>query len=173
MLPYFFLGFFPFLVVYAAFSDLLSMTIANKVSLALVAGFFFAGHLIGMPPVTIVLHVAVGGAVLLATFAMFAAGWMGGGDAKFLAATAIWFGPTPLLLEYLLVSTVFGGLLTIGLLMARSYMVPATGIDFIDRLLDDRTGIPYGIALGAGGLTVYAHSGWMDVAVKGLAAPPF
>ena len=40
----------------------------------------------------ILLHVAAGAAVLAVTFALFAFGWIGGGDAKLAAATALWLG---------------------------------------------------------------------------------
>ena len=167
------LSVFPLCMGYSASTDLVSMTIQNRVSIGLTLAFFASALLVGMPLATIGAHAAVAFFCLSVTFAMFAAGWMGGGDAKLLAATAIWFGPSALLLEYILVSAVFGGLLTAALLMCRFYLVPVTGIDFIDRLLEDETGVPYGIALGAAGLTVYSHSGWMDVAIKGLAASPF
>jgi prepilin peptidase CpaA len=41
---------FPSLMAFAASSDLLTMTISNRVSLLLVAGFFGMAFLIGMPP---------------------------------------------------------------------------------------------------------------------------
>ena len=62
-------------------------------------------------------------------------------------------------------------LLTVGLLLSRSVFVPATGIDFIDRLLEPETGVPYGIALGAAGLVVYSGSFWMDAALGAALVP--
>ena len=121
-----------------------------------------------MPMEAIGLHVGIALATLVVTFGCFAAGWMGGGDAKLLAATALWFGPTQLLLDYLVLGAVFGGILTIALLLARASFVPATGIDFVDHLLERETGIPYGIGLGAAGLTAYASSDWVSLAVRGL-----
>ena len=38
------------------------------------------------------MHVAAGFAVLTIAFVFFACGWIGGGDAKLAAATALWFG---------------------------------------------------------------------------------
>ena len=87
-------------------------------------------------------------------------------DAKLLAATAVWFGPTPMLLEYILFASIYGGLLTIGLLTIRAFLQPVTGVAFIDRLLERETGIPYGIALGLAGLTVYSGSVWIDIAAR-------
>ncbi|UIJ71436.1 prepilin peptidase [Aurantimonas sp. HBX-1] len=164
---------FPFAMVYAAMSDLVSMTIANRVSVALVVAFPPAALLVGLPAGMIGLHFAVAFACLAVTFGMFAAGWMGGGDAKLLAATALWFGPTPAVFEYMLFGAVFGGVLTLAILLSRASLAPVTGIGFVDRLLDRDTGIPYGIALGAAGLVVFSDSIWMDHAAAGLASGAF
>ncbi len=164
---------FPFAMVYAACSDLVSMTIANRISIALVLVFPVIALAMGLPLGDIGLHFGIGLLCLLVTFGFFAAGWMGGGDAKLLAATAIWFGPSADLVEYLLLGSIFGGVLTIGLLISRVMLAPVTGVFFIDRLLDRDTGIPYGIALGAAGLTVYSNGGWMNTALSGLARSPF
>ena len=74
---------FPFCMAFAAVSDLLSMTIANRVSLILVAAFLLLAPLTGMDWGQYGMHIAVFAAVLCATFGLFAAGGMGGGDAKF------------------------------------------------------------------------------------------
>ncbi|NDV86253.1 peptidase [Aurantimonas aggregata] len=164
---------FPFAMIYAAMSDLVSMTIANRVSVALVVAFPIAALLVGLPAGVIGAHFAVAFACLTVTFGMFAAGWMGGGDAKLLAATALWFGPTPALVEYMLFGAVFGGILTLAILLSRAMLAPVTGIVFVDRLLAPETGIPYGIALGAAGLAVFSGSVWMDHAVANLSMAAF
>jgi len=164
---------FPFAMIYAASSDLVSMTIANRVSATLVLGFLAIALLLGMPFGQIALHLGVGLICLAVTFGLFAAGWIGGGDAKLMAVTAMWFGPSADLIEYLLLGSIFGGFLTLGLLLSRVVFAPVTGVDFIDRLLQRDTGIPYGIALGAAGLTVYSDSVWMDIALGGWARNPF
>ncbi|MEF2551892.1 prepilin peptidase [Aurantimonas sp. A2-1-M11] len=157
---------FPFAMLYAAASDLVSMTISNRVSILLALAFPVVAYAAGMAPGAIGAHLGVGLVCLTVAFGMFAAGWMGGGDAKLLAATAVWFGPTTALLEYFLFTSIYGGLLTVGLLTVRNFVQPVTGVDFVDRLLDGETGIPYGIALGLAGLTVYSGSVWIDIAAR-------
>ncbi|WP_102961043.1 A24 family peptidase [Mangrovicella endophytica] len=157
---------FPFSMAFAAFSDLVSMTISNRIPIVLSISFLALALVTGMPYPTIALHLLVGILCLAITFGFFAAGWMGGGDAKLIATTALWLGPTASLLEYLFVGSILGGMLTLGLLMARANMVPATGIDFVDHLLERETGIPYGIALGAAGLIAYTSSAWLDLALQ-------
>ena len=48
-------------------------------------------------------------------------------------------------------------------------MVPATGIGFLDRLLRRGGGVPYGVALGAAGITIFASGAWYETALRGLA----
>jgi prepilin peptidase CpaA len=153
------LGLFPAAMAFAAASDLLSMTISNRLSLLLAAGFFLAAALIGMPLVQVGWHVAASMAVLAVAFGLFAAGWIGGGDAKFSAATALWLGFSHLL-EYFLLASLFGGVMTLLLLRARAWPLPGAfaGTRWIERLHAPDTGIPYGIALAAAGLLVYPHT---------------
>src|SRR6478752_3355438 len=83
---------FPALMAFAAASDLFTMTISNRVSLALAAGFLALAPLSGMGLYDILLHAGAGAAVLAVAFVCFAMGWVGGGDAKVAAAAALWFG---------------------------------------------------------------------------------
>src|SRR5258707_1222703 len=69
---------FPALMAFAAASDLFTMTISNRVSLALAAGFLILAVLSGMGPYDILLHVGAGAAVLAVAFFCFAMGWVGG-----------------------------------------------------------------------------------------------
>ncbi|MFZ0122843.1 MAG: peptidase, partial [Xanthobacteraceae bacterium] len=51
---------FPALMAFAAASDLLNMTISNRISLALVAGFAVLAVVCGLNPQTIAAHAAAG-----------------------------------------------------------------------------------------------------------------
>jgi prepilin peptidase CpaA len=149
---------FPALMAYAAASDLLTMTIPNQLSLALVLGFAAFAAVGGLPAHAVLMHLAAGGAVLAVSFGLFAFGWIGGGDAKLAAATALWLG-FETLFEYLFVSSLAGGLLTLGLLMLRKHPLPSFAVRWawLSRLHEPKTGIPYGIALAGAALVVYPH----------------
>ena len=110
---------FPFCMLFAAISDMLSMTIANRVPVLLLAVFALVAPLTGMDWATYGWHFAAGALVLAVTFGLFALGGMGGGDAKLLAATAVWMGFNIHLVEYLVISTFIGGLLTLAILVYR------------------------------------------------------
>src|SRR3954462_1219627 len=60
---------FPGLMAFAAASDLLTMTISNRVSVALAAGFLIMSLLSGMGVHDILSHLAAGAAVLVVSFA--------------------------------------------------------------------------------------------------------
>ncbi|MBO0905954.1 A24 family peptidase [Jiella sonneratiae] len=160
-----FLTVFPFAMIYSALTDLLEMKIENRAMIVLAAAFLPAAYLAGLPWPVVGMHLLTGFLCLCVTFGMFAAGWMGGGDAKLIAATALWFGPTMLAAEYLLVSALVGGGLTLTILVLRSHLLPVTGVAFVDRLMEKDTGVPYGIALGVAGLYVYSHSFWLAAAL--------
>jgi prepilin peptidase CpaA len=153
---------FPATMAFAASSDLFTMTIANRVSLVLVGGFFALAVLTGMSPAAIGWHVGAGAALLAVGFGLFSFGWVGGGDAKLAAATALWFGFAHLL-DYLLYASIFGGALTLLLIQFRMLPLPQVlaGRDWIARLHQSGGGVPYGIALAAAALLVYPHTEWM------------
>jgi prepilin peptidase CpaA len=153
---------FPALMAFAASSDLLTMTISNRVSLVLVAGFFVLAGMSGMGSLEIASHVAAGCAVLLVAFGFFARGWIGGGDAKLAAATALWLGFGHLL-DYLLYASLFGGVLTLFVLQLRFLALAARHVrqQWLERLYRKDGGVPYGIALAAAALVIYPHTQWM------------
>jgi prepilin peptidase CpaA len=149
------LGLFPLAMAYAAASDLVSMTISNRLCLALIAGFALCAVVVGMELPEIGRHLAAGGLVLAVAFGFFAAGWIGGGDAKLVAAIALWFGFDQLV-PYLAIAGVFGGILTMLILMlrARPLPAPAAGWNWARRLHAANQGVPYGIALAFAALFV-------------------
>ncbi|MBR1147612.1 prepilin peptidase [Bradyrhizobium sp. AUGA SZCCT0431] len=153
---------FPALMAFAAASDLFTMTISNRISLALVAGFLVLAPLGGMGLHDFLMHLGAGATVLVVAFGCFAMGWVGGGDAKVAAGVALWFGFDHLL-NYLLYASLLGGALTLLLLYIRQWPLPRplTGQAWLLRLHDKQTGIPYGIALAIGALLVYPETEWI------------
>jgi len=116
---------FPALMAFAASSDLFTMTISNRVTLALVGGFVAMACLSGMSPSEMLIHAGAAAMVLAVTFVFFARGWIGGGDAKLAAAIALWFGFDHLVV-YLLYASIFGGVLTLVMIRFRLMPLPQT-----------------------------------------------
>ena len=159
---------FPALMAWAAASDLLTMTIPNRLTLGLAGAFVVFAVAARLPPWEIAMCVAASAAVLAVCFGLFAMGWMGGGDAKLAAASALWFGFAPLM-DYLLTAALAGGGLTLALLGMRTLTLPrfALGWPWLVRLHDKATGVPYGIALAFAALAVYPQSPIWTAVVAG------
>jgi prepilin peptidase CpaA len=153
---------FPAIMAFAASSDLLTMTISNRLSLILIGGFFALACADGMPGIEILSHTGAAGVVLVAGFAFFTRGWIGGGDAKLAATTALWIGFDHLL-PYLVYASLFGGVLTLALVQFRLSPLPKAlaGQEWLARLHRKDAGVPYGIALAAAALAVYPETQWM------------
>jgi prepilin peptidase CpaA len=153
---------FPTLMAFAAASDLLTMTISNRVSIILALGFLALAVAGGMAPLAIAAHVGAAAVVLVVAFGFFACGWIGGGDAKLAAATALWLG-FDYLLNYILYASLFGGALTLLLIQFRLVPLPGllAGQAWVQQLHRKDGGVPYGIALAAAALTVYPETPWM------------
>lgn len=161
MIEYAVLLVFPAAMAFAGAMDLFTMTIPNRISIVLVVAFGVAAAMTGIGWAGLANHVGAGLLMLCVGIGMFALGWLGGGDAKLLAATALWIG-FDYLVPYLLVAGIAGGLLAIAILLYRSIMPPLwlARQAWALRLHASRGGIPYGIALAAAGLHVFPSTGW-------------
>ncbi len=135
------------------------MTIPNRFCVILVFGYFALAVTLGVPTEVMLLNLSCGLAILAMTFVMFTLGWIGGGDAKLAAATALWLGWSSVL-DFGVTAAICGGLLTLAILGARSMPLPAIlgRQAWIARLHHQKTGVPYGIALAAAGMAQYPHS---------------
>ena len=83
---------FPALIVFAGSYDIFSKTISNRLCAAIVLAFLPAAASLGLSAAEIAPHFSCAFMMLCAGFALFSAGWIGGGDAKLFAAAAMWFG---------------------------------------------------------------------------------
>ena len=148
--------FFPAMMAFAASSDLFTMTISNRLSIGLVAGFVALAFAAGVEPQVIGIHLLCGFACLAFTFTLFAFGWIGGGDAKLAAATAVWLGFAHMA-DYGAIASILGGVLTLGIIQMRGMTMPPwlAHSEWFARLNDPGNGVPYGIALAAAGLLLY------------------
>ena len=153
------LSVFPLLMAFAASSDLLTMRISNRLVLLVALAFFVAALFVGLPLETIGMHVLAALVVLAIAFGLFAAGWIGGGDAKLAAAITLWLG-FGLTLPYLVYAAILGGILTLNILLLRRLPLNPyfARWRWLERLHDAREGVPYGIALAIAAVVLYAQS---------------
>jgi prepilin peptidase CpaA len=159
MIPAAIMVIFPLCLAMAACSDLLTMTIPNRLSVVLIASFALIAPFSGLSMHDILMHFGAGGAVFAACFVLFAFNNMGGGDAKILTASSIWFGFNDSLINYLAYVSILGGFLSIIILMMRTQhnLILAYGIPIPETMLHKKK-VPYGIAIGAAALMAYPMS---------------
>jgi prepilin peptidase CpaA len=148
---------FPALVLTGAVKDLLTFTIPNWISLALLAAFPVAALASGLTIPAMGVSFAVGAAALVLGVGMFALRWIGGGDAKLFAAAALWLGWTAAP-TFLLATTLAGGGLALALLTLRApvwrpYLL--LGPRWMTRLAEPQEDAPYGVAIAVGALAAY------------------
>jgi prepilin peptidase CpaA len=153
---------FPLAMAFAAAMDLFTMTIPNRVSILLVAGFAIVAIVVGPTWAVLQNHLITAAVVFVVAVIMFSMGWLGGGDAKLLASASLWIGPD-LFPEYLATVGILGGILTLALLNFRTVEVLPTWLgqqSWALRLHERNGGVPYGIALGAGAMMLYPQTVW-------------
>jgi len=149
---------YPAVLVAAAISDILWLRIPNWLSIFLVAWFVVFALVTGMAFDAIALRMGVGAAVLFCGFGLYSFGLLGGGDVKLIAASAIWVGAGELMM-FLLVVAICGGILAAAVFFARRIYLPTPGWllekQWFARLITDGNGIPYAVAICAGGLITF------------------
>ena len=138
-----------------------SFTIPNWISAAAVLAFIPAAVVMGADLRMIGLHLGIGAGALALAVGMWTLGWIGGGDAKLFAASALWLG-WPAVGLFALVTALCGGALSIGLINLRSNWVRAfvpVGPPWIERLRQQGGDVPYGVAICVGALAAFPGSG--------------
>ena len=151
---------FPALVIVGALRDLTSYIIPNWISGLLILGFVPAALAMGLPLSEMGSHLGVGIVALLIAMGMFALNWIGGGDAKLFAASALWLG-WPGSLEFVVITGLAGGALTFALLGLRSPVIRPyvlSGPGWINRLAEPKGDLPYGVAIAVGALVAFPGS---------------
>lgn len=168
ILPFIMMTIFAIGMLVTVYKDVTTMTIPNWVSL-----FVFSGFLVMVPFVwqgwdNFAVHVMAGGLMFVIGFAMFAFGWLGGGDAKLMAATSFWWVWSDLLI-YVFYTTLAGGVLALFILFGRQF-VPAKVITapWMYRMIKDESKMPYGLALAFGAFMTLPNSEIFKLAAGSL-----
>jgi prepilin peptidase CpaA len=140
-------------ILAGAVYDAATLTIPNWISLVLLALFPLVAVIAGLNWAEAGVHVAVGFAALIVGMVLFAGGIIGGGDAKLFAAIALYVGASAFGF-YVFGVALAGGVLALTLIVLRwgARLVAAERFDALKHLVKSGAGIPYGIAIAAGGL---------------------
>jgi prepilin peptidase CpaA len=153
---------FPILMIIAGAGDALSLRIPNWLTLAIVAAFFPLAWATGMPLEVFGLHVLTGVFFFVMGFLLFSVGLFGGGDAKLLAAAALWFG-TAQALPFLVFTILAGGVLAllVGIWSMISMDWEIREVSWSTKLRTLRPNVPYGYAFAIGAILAFPQSWWM------------
>jgi prepilin peptidase CpaA len=130
-------------LIVAAVVDVRTFTISNRLNLgvAVAAPIYWVAAALPLWP-GVAVQLAAGTAVFLLLAGAFYLGMMGGGDVKLAAALSLWFAPSTTV-QFLVLMSVAGGILTIALLAWHRA-----------RNREGRPQIPYGVAIAFGGLAI-------------------
>lgn len=162
------LAILPVLAIGAALHDLITMKIPNWISGVLIVGFFPAALVLGLPLDVVGVSVGLAMAMLVIGMGMFAANWIGGGDAKLLAASMLWMGASAGV-SFVFHTALVGGGFCILLMTARSHLpfFAQSGPGWVMRLMQPKGDIPYGVAIAIGALLAYPSSPLMTAYIAG------
>jgi prepilin peptidase CpaA len=149
---------FVFCICYAIISDFRTLLIPNWISVTLVGAFaiFAAMHL---KADAVPGHLMTMGILLVLSICFFVAGWIGGGDAKFLSAMALWMGPDHIA-PFAMLMAFLGAVLALSLIFVGRYGAlfgqRVGELWLTKRLLELAASreCPYGVAIGLAGLVV-------------------
>ncbi len=150
---------FPALLILAGIFDWLTLKIPNWLTAAVALLFFPAALLVGLSGHDYLIHLASALVVLTAGFTLYALGLFGGGDAKLMAAAALWFG-WPASMPFVVYTVLAGGVLAVAILFWD--MVQADqeirGHSWITRFQRFKPNVPYGVAIAAGAVLAYPQA---------------
>lgn len=136
---------------WAAVHDARTFTIPNRIPLSAVGlyGAWLATGTAGHPLSSLL----VAAIVLAGGFVLFSLRFLGGGDAKLMAAVALWAGPA-LILDFILWTGLAGGTIAGGMLLAGLKRRVTTGSTVVDGVPLRAQRLPYGVAIAFGGFAV-------------------
>lgn len=154
------------LMAVAAWSDLRTLKIPNKLVLLMLAVFLVTGFW-GLPTETFLWRLVYGAVVLAIGFGLFSLGVMGGGDAKMIAAIVPFVMPQEIgafLVIYAVSALAFWAILKLIMMVPREH---ETGWYFVDQQLDKsrkRTDFPLGLIIGVTVLIYLGIHTWYSLA---------
>lgn len=159
-------------MIRAAVVDVLTMTVSNRLVVALFAAFVVLAPAAGWTMHDIGFSLAAAMIVLFASAGFFAMGWIGGGDGKLAAVVTLWIGAASAL-DFITLTALFGGICGIGLLVFKRMPLPPAWLRRapVARLHAPSTGIPYAVAIALAALAVLPTTPWMAGTAPADAGP--
>ena len=137
------------LVLLAAVTDIRSLTIPNMIPLFILAAFAFTAIFDPTYIVDLENSLISAAVIFVITFIMFAAGILGAGDSKLLAALGLWI-PIAKIWGFVLIMSLMGAVLGVVALTVRKSSVISYGFEegsWFGQLKQGRSAVPYAVAI--------------------------
>lgn len=150
---------FAFLMLIAAWTDVAKFTIPNWIPGVIILIWAAAAPFLGLGWSGAGLSLATFAVVLALGMALWAPGWLGGGDVKLIAAGALWFG-WPDVFVFILFAAAAGGVLALVLIALRRVApaLPVSAEVIGKSALAPGAPAPYAVAIAAGALLALPQS---------------
>ena len=149
------------LLIAGAVCDVWQFRLPNWLTIATALVGMTAVLVSGLAIIDIALHLAAGAVLLGVGILAFRFRMLGGGDAKWLAGLALWIGLNLELVRFLMLTTLLGGLLAIGILILARFR-PAYGLQ------DGKRHLPYGIAIALAGLDFWFQHSYLATNLRAI-----
>lgn len=137
------------LVLLAAVCDVKSLTIPNLIPLFILGAFTFTAIFDPTYIVNLENSLISAAAIFVITFIMFAAGILGAGDSKLLAALGLWI-PVSAIWGFVLIMSLMGAVLGAVALIVRKNDMVSWEFDersWFGQLRQGRSAVPYAVAI--------------------------
>ena len=146
-------------MIAAAAYDVMTLTIPNWISLALLALFPVLALVTGLGWHELAVDCGIGAVALVIGVAAFAFGVVGGGDAKLFAAVALYMGPLGIA-PYVFDVAIAGGVLAMIFIVLHQPRLEewTRRSPVLAQIVSRGMAIPYGVAIVAGGLLAFPSS---------------
>ena len=141
-------------MLHVMYTDLTRQRIYNASMLFLLASYFPLALASGFSLEAIAMAIGTGLIVFMAGFGCFSAGWLGGGDVKLGAVSALWLGPE-VVISYLLWTAILGSMVTLSILLLRRKRALEAGIPY-----DRAAALPYGPGMALAAIILFPQSTW-------------
>ena len=141
-------------MLHVMYTDLTQQRIFNWVILLLLILYFPLAFTAGYELSAVAMAVGTAMIVFMAGFGFFSAGWLGGGDVKLAAASALWLGPETVV-SYILWTAILGSMVTLSIMVLRRKRANETGSSY-----DPRASLPYGPGMALAAIILFPQSGW-------------
>lgn len=141
-------------MIHVMYTDLTQQRILNPVILLLLGAYLPLATISGMTLQTIILSFGSALLVFLAGFGCFHAGWLGGGDVKLAAVSALWLGPGTVI-HFILWTAILGSIVTLSILALRRKRALESG-----RASQSDRFLPYGPGMALAAIILFPQSTW-------------